>query len=471
MKTSIYDLIVIGAGSGGLVAAETAVKLGASVALIEKSDSLGGECLHTGCVPSKSLIHASRTIWSAKQNKYSTGADIICDFKKVKQHINQTRKHIERTHDNDDYFTQLGIDVFHGEVVLMDKETVSVNQQALKSKKIVIATGSSAFVPKIDGIEAINYLTNETVFDITELPQSLTVIGGGPIGCELGQAFAMLGSKVTILQSSDRLLPREEQYVSEILTKSMLDMGVSVITNANASKITKQADSISTFYKQNEEEKAISSSHLLIATGRQPNLPSGLDAAGVSVNKRGIVVDEKLRTSSKNIYAVGDCNGGVQFTHAAGEQAAKVVQHALYGFSSSNPAVNDIPWATFTTPEIAHIGHTTTSLESDKIAFKKLRTNYDHIDKPVTDNADGFIELLVTPKGTLLGATIVGENASEIINLLSFVKKHATVQDLSKTIFTYPTIGIALKQLAADFVIEEATTGFKGKLLQLLRRI
>jgi len=405
-----YQLIVIGAGSGGLVAAEFGAKLGAKVALIEATPRLGGECLWNGCVPSKALIHSARAFWqSGHSQQIGVLTEPKLDFNAVMEHIQDSMHFIEHHHDNDEYFEKRGVDVFHGKAAFIDDSTVRVGEDIFHGRRIIIATGSSPAIPSIRGLETVSYLTNETIFSLKKLPKTLTVIGGGPIGCELGQAFAMLGSKVTILQSGSRLLPKDEPEVSEILLNQLKEMGIQIILNAEISAIksTKQGVEIST------KQRTIVSEELLIATGRRPNMPTGLREIGVTTNDQGIEVDKRMRTSLKTIYAVGDCNGGVQFTHAAG-QAVVAVQNSLLGIPKTFDQ-SSIPWATFTTPEIAHFGATKGKLDSLKQNYQTARINFSDIDKAVTEKESGYIEILTNTRGSILSATVVGANASEVL--------------------------------------------------------
>jgi len=455
-----YHLIIIGGGSGGLVAAEFAAKLGVRVALIEAQQDLGGECLHTGCVPSKALIYAARSYWAAGHSE-SVGvlAKPQLDFQQLKRHIAASIQTITDNHDNDSYYQQLGVEVIHGEAVFIDKHTLEVEGQQLRAKRIVIATGSQAAVPDIAGLTDSSFLTNENVFELNTLPQSLVVIGGGPIGCELGQAFAILGSQVTILQSAPRLLPRDEASASSRLLASLQTMGVTVRLNARIEHVAYVKDSVRVRLARGEESQA---SKLLVATGRKATMPQGLAKAGVKTTDRGIAVNNRLQTSNKHIYAIGDCNGGMQFTHAAGQQAVVAVQNALLGLRKSFDA-GIIPWTTFTTPEIAHIGMLKTELDEQHLTYEVIRIDYHDIDKAITESEDGFIEVLLGQKSRIFGATVIGANAAEILGQIVAAQSWNNFKGIVQA---YPTYAGGLRQGAANRNLEELLGGNSGRLLR-----
>ncbi len=455
-----YQLIIIGAGSGGLVAAEVAAKLGVKVALIEAEPRLGGECLHAGCVPSKALIHAARVAWEAGHNAaLGVHAEPRIDFGQVMRHVTNSMSTIERDHDNDAHYEKLGVDVIHGPASFVDDHVVEVGGAQYHAKKFIIATGSRPATPDIAGLQDGPYLTNETVFEMTELPESMIVIGGGPIGCELGQSYAMLGSKVTIMQHASRLLPREEPEASAMLLDSLVTMGVEVQLDSRIEQIAYSPDGVSVLVAGGEK---ITAAKLLLATGRTPNLPAGLDKAGVNTTTRGITVNNKLQTSAKHIYAVGDCNGGMQFTHAAGQQAAVAVQNAALGLHKVYDS-SYIPWTTFTTPEIGHVGATKAELDGKRVKYEVALLDFKTIDKAITENETGRIEILIGNKSKILGATVVGANAAEILAQIVISK---TWNNLGGMVQTYPTYGGALWQAAAKSGLEHVMNNTVGKLIR-----
>jgi pyruvate/2-oxoglutarate dehydrogenase complex dihydrolipoamide dehydrogenase (E3) component len=455
-----YNLIVIGAGSGGLVAAETAAKLGARVALIESQNSLGGECLHSGCVPSKALIHAARIAWEAGHSRsLGVTASPVIDFAVVQQHMRRAIKTIEDNHDNDGFYKQLGVNVIHGTAAFSGRNTIMVGGKTLSAKRFIIATGSRPAVPDSPGLADGPYLTNESVFSLDSLPESLLVIGGGPIGCELGQAFAMLGTRVTIIQSGDRLLPRDEVAAAALLQTSLENMGVDIKLGATIKSTAYDDSSVSLTLT---DGTVIRAQKLLVAAGRQANIPDNLELAGIASTRRGITVDKTLRTTNKHIYAVGDCNGGPQFTHAAGEQAGIAVQNALFGTRKSFEATT-IPWTTFTTPEIAHFGPLISQLDDKKAVYQAHRLSYGDIDKAIAEGETGYIEVLADTKQRILAATVVGVTAAEI---LARIVTTPTLKQLSSGIQAYPTYALGVRQLALQTTLDKLLQSLPGKLAQ-----
>lgn len=444
-----YQLIVIGAGSGGLTAAGLAAKLGASVALVEASDVLGGDCLHTGCVPSKALIHAAREVWTAKSTPYLRNKpNVAVDFAAIRAHISSSIQHIQESSDNDERYRAMGVDIYHGDAEFCGKTTIRVGEQLLDAKRIIIATGSRPLMPDISGINDIDFLTNETIFNIEKLPESLTVIGGGPIGCELGQAFAMLGSKVTIIQRGSRLLPRDEPEVSAALEVSLSNMGITVYTDTVVKRVSKQTSGIRTEFTCGDEPVVCESEQLLLATGRKANLPHSLEKAGIKYTTNGVTVDDHLRTSQRHIYAVGDCNGEPMFTHTASNQAVLAVRNALFGMRKKF-VTTSIPWVTFTTPEIAHFGRVKSQLEQQP--HHVFRLGFDEIDKAVVDSETGFIEVSVDQKGQILGATIMGAEAGEILTQIVLLQaRKIPLKDIASVMQAYPTRNFGVTQLAAE---------------------
>ena len=463
-----YDLVVIGAGSGGLVSAEVAARFGAKVALVEAQASLGGECLHSGCVPSKALIKAARTAYAAQNGaKYGIIAKPTVDFAKVMKHVKSSIATIEKRSDNDAHYIELGADMFHGQAEFIDAHTISVGKDQLTFKKCIIATGSRPLVPNVPGLAKTSYLTNETIFELTTLPTSLTVIGGGPISVELGQAFAMLGTEVTLLAREDRLLPREEPAASAALLREFEKMGITVLFGVELKSTSGTIGNIEVSIVQAGRKQTITSTHLLIATGSVPNTPGKPELAGVSLTYRGAIkVNVNLQSSAGHIYAIGDCNGGMQFTHVAAAQATMAVQNALLFGSRKNGLAMPV-WATFTTPEIAHLGATEEQLRTAKTTYTSYNVSYDEIDKAVAEGESGFIQVLVGKKGAILGATIVGENAAELTSQIVFAARNKlSFKQLGNTLQAYPTYGLGVKELSSRTEFTKLLGGPIGKIIR-----
>lgn len=472
MKQTNYQLVVVGAGSGGLVAAESA-KLGVKVALVEAKDRLGGECLWDGCVPSKALIHAARLAWQASHSqRFGVQAQPKIDFAAVMEHVNASIHFIEEHHDNDAFYQGLGVEVLHGDTEFIDSHTLRVGGTQISGKRFIVATGSSPFIPSIDGLQDATYLTNESIFSLETLPTSLTVIGGGPIGCELGQAFAMLGSKVTILQSAERLLPRDEHEASETLLKSMHAMGIRVELNAKIAKVAKQGKATAVHFTTTDGTPVIlETEKLLVATGRKPNIPEGLERIGIQTTPRGISVDRGLRTNLRHIFAVGDCNGGLQFTHTAAEQAVIASRNALLGTSKKFDGTYT-PWVTFTTPEIAHLGPTKEELTARSHLYKTQRSNFNEIDKAITEDEAGYIEVLTDTKDHVLAATIVGANAAELLGTIVLLRNlNLPITKIAGLTQAYPTYNLGLQRLGAAETLKKLTESIAGPLFKIFLRL
>lgn len=448
-----YDLLVVGAGSGGLTAAEIAASFGVRVAVIERRDQLGGECLNTGCVPSKALISAARVLRQARVNSYGFRYSGPVDYTAVRRHIQQAIQSIVNQTDNEPYLARQGIEVKKGEASFENPYTLRVGSQRIRAKKIIIASGSSPLIPPIYGLQSEPFLTNESVFDLEDVPKQLLVVGGGPIGCELGQAFALLGSRVTILQSAERLLPNDEPFASAALLASFEKLGIAVALGAGAKQVERSDKGIKLTFEQNAKNKQVTGTHLLLATGRQPNVVPGSEQAGIAVDKRGYRVDRYLRSTQKHVYVIGDAAGGLQFTHYAGQQAAVAVRNALFPLFRKKQQFAAVPWATFTTPEIAHIGASMSSLQGSRQAFTMHDLPYERIDRAVSEAAQGQIRLYVDRKQRILGATVVGEQASELIGHLSYVQQQkGGLKDFAAPIYPYPTYNLALKGMAAEAI-------------------
>jgi pyruvate/2-oxoglutarate dehydrogenase complex dihydrolipoamide dehydrogenase (E3) component len=437
-----YHLVVLGAGPAGLVAAAGAAAVGAKVALVER-DLMGGDCLNVGCVPSKTLLRAARAaaeVRRAKQFGVSAGEPVI-DFAKVMERVRRVRADIA-PHDSAGRFRDLGVDVFLGEGKFVNEDTVEVNGSRLRFGRCLIATGARPHVPDdIPGLNESRWFTNETIFTLTELPRRLLVIGGGPVGCELGQAFARLGSKVTLTTKDGKLLPKEDADVS------------------NALRAAFQADGVEF---PPGPVPAAGFDAVLVAAGRAPNVGGlNLDAAGVAADaRRGIQVDDGLRTTNPRVYAAGDvCSLGYRFTHAADAMARVVVRNALFPGRATASALA-MPWCTYTDPEVGRVGlNEQTAGEPERLPGEPGSRvdiyEYDlgGLDRAATDGTTGFVKIL-TEKGSdrLLGATVVGPHAGEIVGAVSLAMQNRIgLKRIAGTVFPYPTYTEALKKVADQY--------------------
>jgi pyruvate/2-oxoglutarate dehydrogenase complex dihydrolipoamide dehydrogenase (E3) component len=449
-----YDITIIGGGSGGLTAARLAQALGARVALIDK-ERLGGDCLHYGCVPSKSLIHVAKVSQQAR-HAAAIGlapAELAVDMPKVTEYVQGV---IERASVAETTYTE-GVDVRLGKFEFTSKNEFRLNGVPLSSQSFVIATGSRPVVPPIEGLAETGFLTNEQAFDLLNLPPTLTIVGGGPIGVELAQAFARLGSRVTIVQGADRLLPREEMDVAQVVAQALERDGVNVITNARMQRVRRDGDEKVVEAQRGEEQIEVRGSEILIALGRSPNTEGlKLEAAGVKYDKKGIQVDDYLQTTTKDIYAIGDVIGGYLFSHVAAYHAGIAVRNMLVPIGRKKVNYDALPWVTFTDPEAARIGMT------EEEAMKKgpvrvIRFPWSEIDRAQAEaETHGFIKLVLGAKNDdILGAHMVGAHSGELLAELALAIKYKLGLDaIFSTIHAYPTYTVGLQQAAFEAYLE-----------------
>lgn len=463
-----YDLIVIGGGAAGLVSAVGAVGLGAKVALIEKN-KLGGDCTWYGCIPSKALLHcAAAYSQSRRLDKLGikVSEDIIYDTKGVMAHVREVVDKIS-THHPPEVFAKKGIKVLFGSPKFLDQNTVELNDEKLRAKRFIIATGSHPLVPKVEGLDTVDYLTNENIFNLDELPSTIAVLGGGPIGIELAQALLKLGVKVTIIEMLDRLLVREDQEVAEVLVNSLLDEGAKILTGQKAVKFSKNGNLTSVSLEDNSGKRTIvEAERVLVAVGRAANV-AGLDLkqAGVKYDVKGIKTTNTLQTTAKNIYACGDIVGPYQFSHMAEYQAIIAIGNALFPFKRRLD-YTAVPWCTFTSPELAHLGLTEEEAKQQNKGIVVYRSNYNENDRAVTDLAEkGFAKVICDKKGRILGAHIVGQGAGELIHeyvLAKSAKLH--IGKISSAIHIYPTLSQTVKKTADQYYMEILSCGWFKKI-------
>jgi len=438
-----YHIIVLGAGSGGLVVASGGASMGAKVALIEE-DKMGGDCLNTGCVPSKSFLRAAhlaadiRDASSFGLSAALAGVDASLIMKRVHDVIQTIAPH-----DSIERFTSLGVDVIKGRGVLVDSHTVKVNDRIITGKYIVIATGSRAAVPPIPGLADVLYLTNENIFNMQKLPEKLLILGGGPIGLELGQGFRHLGSEVEIIDIAPHLFPKDDPEVAPLMEQLLQKEGIVLTLSAKINQVKKNGDEITVVIEKDGITREVAGSHLLVSLGRKPiTKDMGLENAGVKLDQRGYVtVNNYLQTNIKNIYACGDVAGPYQFTHMAGYQAGIVIRNIVFPLTKASVDYSAVPWTTYTRPEVAHVGYTGQWAKEEGLFVDSIMIALKEIDRAQADNdTEGFLKLVLGKKNRIIGATMVGNKAGEIIPLASLAirnKMKATV--FMSQIFSYPT--------------------------------
>ena len=447
-----YNLVVIGAGTAGLVCAAGAAGLGAKVALIERH-MLGGDCLNTGCVPSKAVIRSSRAVADIHRAGLVgvQGSKATVNFSAVMERMRRLRADISAD-DAAARFRDLGVDVYIGDARFTARDAVEVAGRTLGFKRAAIATGARAAVPAIPGIEDAGYLTNETVFALTELPRRLVVIGGGPIGCELAQAFSRLGSGVTLLHRGSALLAREDGFASKIVDRALRRSRVTVELAATPTRVERTGDERTVTFRVSDEEREVTADHVLIAAGRAPNVEGlGLDLAGVNSDPRvGVRVDDRLRTTNSAIYAAGDVCMAEKFTHAADAAARIVIQNALFrGRKRLSDLV--IPRCTYTDPEIASVGLTARRASELGVPIDTYQRDFADVHRAVVDgDTDGVATIHVRRgKDTIVGATIVARNAGDMINEVTAAMTNGIgLGALAAVIHPYPTQAEAIKHVA-----------------------
>jgi len=451
------NLVVIGAGSAGLVAALVAATVKAKVTLIERH-RMGGDCLNTGCVPSKALIRSARIAQYARRAQEFGLAPVPVEvnFPLVMQRV---RKIIETIapHDSVERFTALGVNCVHGDARLVSPWEVQVNGQTLTARHIVIASGARARVPDIPGLAALDYLTSDTVWDITELPQRLLVVGGGPVGCELAQAFASLGSNVTIVTHADRLLPREDAEVAAAVRASFEHRQLAVHTHYQPQMFNTSGGVQSCEFATPDGTRHLEFDRVLLAVGRSANVEGlGLEELGIATTPEGTIeADEYLTTAIPTVLACGDVVGPYQFTHMASHQAWYAAVNALFGrFRRFRVDYSVVPWATFVDPEVARVGLNEDQARRQGIAYEVSRYALEDLDRAIADGeAQGFIKVLTEPgRDRILGATIVGYHAAELVNEFVLAMKHGLgLGKLLATIHIYPTLSEGNKFVAGEW--------------------
>ncbi len=463
-----YNLVVIGAGTAGLVAAAGAARLGAKVALVEK-DLMGGDCLVAGCVPSKAIIRSAR--WCAELYRAADfGGDgrtrVAVDFGKAMERMRRIRAQVSH-HDSAERFRELGVDVFFGEASFQDARTVRVGDARLSFAKAVVATGTHAARPSIEGLEEAGYLTNENVFELTERPKRLLVVGGGPLGCELAQAFRRLGCEVTLVHKTPHFLPHEERDAAQILAHSLERDGIHVQLDTELLRVEASGAEKRALLKSQDHESTVAVDEILVGAGRAPNVDGlGLEAAGVRFDRgQGVHVDDFMRTSNPRIYAAGDVALEHKYTHMADATARIVVQNALF-LGRKRLSRLTIPWCTYTDPEIAHVGLYVREAFERGIAVRTFTVPMSDVDRAVTDDeGEGFVKIHVKERSDeILGATIVARHAGEMINEISLAMvAKVGLKTLGRVIHSYPTQAEAIRK-AADLYAGSRLTPFVRRL-------
>ncbi len=473
-----YDMTVIGGGAAGLTASGMAASFGAKTALIE-AKRLGGDCTWSGCVPSKTLLKAAKVAHYFKSgaNYGLQNQQPEFDFAGVIEHVHRTQEHVYRDADAPEIFENLGVRVISARARFLDKHTVELTDESgktshLTSRYFIVATGSSPVIPSIEGVSEIGYLTNETIFSITELPKRLIVVGAGPIGTEMSQAFRRLGSEVSVIDVVDKILPKDDPELTRLLREYLQSEGIRYLFESKAVKAEsgEGAINITVENQKSSEQSNIAGDALLLSVGRKPNISElNLESAGVTYDKRGIIVDDHCRTKARNIYACGDVAGRFQFTHFAEHMAKVAVSSALLHFPMSLDTKH-ITWCTYTDPELAHVGMTEGELKQKGIRYEVYRFPFSKIDRAITESeTTGWIKVFAKKlSGKIYGVNILGANAGEMIGEYALAMRNGiSLKQIADTIHPYPTYVLGNRRAADQWYVRKQSRAFVWVLKKL----
>lgn len=465
-----YDLTIIGGGSGGLTAARVAHALGARVLLVDK-ERLGGDCLHYGCVPSKSLIHVARVVQQVKEAEKLGLIGMVpgklgVNMAKVTEYIQAV---IARVAEGEKIYSE-GVTVKFGTLSFQSPTELLLNGEMISSHNTLIATGSHPAVPNVEGMQETGFMTNEDAFNLLALPSSLIIVGGGPIGVELGQAFKRLGSEVTIIQGPQRILPKEDPDVSSTIASVLQSEGIEIITGARFVKARRDGEKKVVTAKVGDRLSNFEGEEILLALGRKANVKGlNLEAAGVKYDNKGIKVDDYLQTTAPNIYAIGDVSGGYLFTHVAAYQAGVAVRNALVPFAKKKVNYRVVPWCTFTDPEATRVGLTPEEAEKQYKQVRIVKFPWADIDRAQAEGeTTGFIKLVLAgKKDELVGAHMVGTRAGELLGEMSLAMQHnLTLNDILNTIHAYPTMSTGIQQAVFEAYLEGSAAANNRRLVR-----
>ena len=461
-----YNLVVVGGGTAGLVTAAGAAGLGASVALVEKN-LMGGDCLNFGCVPSKALIRAARAA-AEMRNADVFGIEPVnvqVDFGRVMERMRRLRAELSAKDSARRFRDQLGVDVFIGEARFSGIDTIEVDGQTLRFRKACIATGARAAAPPIPGLAGAGYLTNETIFSLTELPRRMAVLGAGPIGCELSQTLRRFGAEVTLLERGPHILPREDEEAARIVEHAILRDGARLLTEARIKGVERRGDEkVLTIYQGSKQVELVVD-EILVGAGRVPNVTGlGLESAGVEYDEvDGVRVDDRMRTTNRQIFAAGDVASRFKFTHVSDATARIVIRNALF-FGRDRMSALTVPWCTYTDPEVGHVGLNEVEARERGIAVTTFVQELRDVDRAVVDGeVSGFVKVLVRQGGDqIVGATIVARHAGEMLSELTLaIARGVGLSAIASVIHSYPTQAEAIKKVADAFNRTRLTPGVK----------
>ena len=470
-----YDLVVIGGGAGGLVVASGAAQLGARVALVEKTDALGGDCLYFGCVPTKSLVHVARMASLIRRSEeFGLGKAAISDnlFEGAMERMRRIVSRIGE-HDDPKRFQQMGIDLHFGEGRFIDSHALDVNGRTVYGRRFVLATGSRPAALPTPGLEGAGYLTHVTALQLRRRPASMAILGAGPTGIEFAQILQRLGVQVTVVEKEERILPKEDREVALLAEKILVGEGIRFVKGADILNVESGAGQKIMGARTDKGDEKVISDEILVAAGRAPNVEGlNLQAAGVSYDRKGVRVDATLRTTARNIWACGDLVGPYQFTHMAEYQAGIVVANALFPFVRRKVDYRVVPSVTFSDPEVARVGLTEEEAQKQAGKIHVYRFPFKEVDRAIIEGEEeGFIKLITDDRLRIIGAHLIGPHAGDLLHEYAVaMRANLKITQLSTTVHVYPTLSQGVKKAADQYYREKLFSGWFPKLARWLIR-
>jgi dihydrolipoamide dehydrogenase len=470
-----FDIVVIGGGAGGLVVASGAAQLGARVALVEKERGLGGDCLYYGCVPTKTLVHSARVLSLIRRSEEFGLGRMVPSEESFAGAMERMRRMVARIGEHDDpkRFEAMGIQLFFGEGRFVDPKTFEVAGRRIEGRRFVLATGARPSILPVPGLAEAGYLTNVTALELKQRPETMAIIGGGPVGLEFAQIFHRLGVRVAIVEKADHLLPNEDREISEAIAALLRKEGIDFLTGVSVQAIRREGSQKVLLVKGKEGDRRIAAEEIFVAVGRTPNVEGlGLDAAGVAYDRKGVKVDATLRTTARHIWACGDLVGPYQFTHVAEYQGGLVVSNALFPFVRRKVDYRVVPWVTFTDPEVARVGLTESEAKEKVGPVHVYRFPFKQVDRAIIEGEEaGFIKLIADRRLRIVGAHLIGPNAGDLLHeYVLAMKANLKMTSLSTTIHVYPTLAQGVKKAADQYFREKLFTGWFPKLARWLIR-
>ncbi len=472
-----YDIIVIGGGAAGLTSAGMAANFGMKTLMVEV-DRLGGDCTWHGCIPSKALLHIAADVHRGKTSLGYAHQNngLTVDFQKVIAEVHRIREFVYDEADRPDIYQSMGVEVAFGRAAFTDAHTITISGddtlRTVTSRFFVVATGSKPAIPPIVGLDSVPYLTNESLFELAELPESLVILGGGPIGCEMAQAFARLGSKVTVIDQADRILPRDDPKSASVLFNALKAEGIEFHLGSTVEEVSRVDGGIICDVKTPLGAITLRSSHFLVAAGRQPNTANlAIETAGVILDKRAITVDQRCRTNVRHIFAAGDVAGRQAFTHMAEHMAKTAITNIALKIPKGMET-NTIPWVTFTDPEVGSVGKSELELKERGVRFDVYEFPYSKVDRALAEGGmPGLIRVFARSRdGKIYGASVVGKGAGEMLGELAVAMRNGvSLRKIADTIHAYPTYGLGVRRAADQWYVRKQSVGLV-KLLKFLFR-